>query len=592
MHRFATRTVLVAGIVVGAQLATALLARSDARLWLTALPWVLSLGAATVLVSGRLPRPSVPRANFRSPELWLVIGLTVLAGLLRLPRLETLPAGIYGDEGEFGAIALAISQGEGPPPFGVAFLGDPALYVHVLAPFVAWMGPTMEAIRLPSALVGVATVPLFYGLARNLFGRFAATLAALLLATSAVHIHFSRLALNVIWVPFFTCLSLWLLKRGLDERRESWFLLAGIAGGIGFYFHFGARLIVPMMVLILVTESVIKRDAWRQWLRATGFVLGGALLALSPLLANLSNTPELLNAHTNRRGIWNHWQTLADRYETVPANKAGILWEQIERTFLAFVAEPDSRYGAVTYRFMDQPLLPAVIAALAIVGILVLCLRWRSEAARITLVWIVVPCAFASILTDVAGQAHRLLNPTLAMLLAAAVTFDAIRPYLRKRLGARATAVALACLMVAPLIAGFADGYRYLRPGATDEFGVPGTAQARCLAALPSGTLALINGAPRIYARHGPSRYLADDVTRRDMDGSTLPAAAGRQPTVILVHEWNRAAAARILAAYPWAISVEVERPSGSRVLTVIAINPDRETAERVLADCRDNAEI
>ncbi|MEZ4570164.1 MAG: hypothetical protein R2849_07525 [Thermomicrobiales bacterium] len=44
----------------------------------------------------------------------------------------------------------------------------------MLAPFVSWLGPTMEAIRLPSALIGTATVPLLYGLVRNFYGRFAA----------------------------------------------------------------------------------------------------------------------------------------------------------------------------------------------------------------------------------------------------------------------------------------------------------------------------------------------------------------------------------------------------------------------------------
>ncbi|MEZ4570163.1 MAG: hypothetical protein R2849_07520 [Thermomicrobiales bacterium] len=217
------------------------------------------------------------------------------------------------------------------------------------------------------------------------------------LATSAVHIRFSRLALNVIWVPFFACLSFWLLKRGLDERRQVWFLLAGIAGGVGFYFHFGARLIVPMLIAVLVSQCLAARRDLRLWVRGMGSVAAGTFLALSPLLANLSNNPELLTAHTNKRGIWNHWQDLANRYETTPGDKAGIVWEQVKRTFFAFTSEPDSRFGAFMYRFMDQPLLPSIIAALAIAGVAVLCWRWRTEAARITLIWLAVPvCSRAS----------------------------------------------------------------------------------------------------------------------------------------------------------------------------------------------------
>ncbi|CAN5517980.1 hypothetical protein BH23CHL2_BH23CHL2_05700 [soil metagenome] len=591
MPRFASRRLLLLWIVIGAQLVTALLARSAASLWLVGAPWLIGLAAAVILVHGPAPRLRRSGHPARKRELWVVVALTALAGLLRLPRLESLPAGIYGDEGEFGSLALAISRGQGPEPFGVAFLGDPALYVHVLAPFVSWLGPTMEAIRLPSALVGTATVPLFYGLVRHLYGRFVALLAAFFLATSAVHIHFSRLALNVIWVPFFTCLSLWLLKRGLDERKDVWFLLAGIAGGVGFYFHFGARLIIPILIAILISQSLVNRRDWRIWVRATGFIVLGAFLALSPFLSNLSNNPELLTDHTNKRGIWNHWHDLADRYDTVASDKTGILWEQVRRTFFAFTTEPDSRYGAFMYRFMDQPLLPTIIAVLAISGVVALSLRWRSDAARITLIWLTMPCIFASILTDVAGQAHRLLNPMLAALIAAALVIDAGRRFLWPRLPVQAAVVAVTCILLVPLIAGFRDSYDYIQSGATMSFGVPATAQARCLEALPAGTLALIDGAPRIYARHGPSRYLAADVVRKDLDDASEDIPDKPQQVVILVHEWNRSSAESILSAYPNGSSVEIQRPEGRRALTVIAIDPDERAAASVLQACRQNAD-
>ena len=592
MQRVSGRGVLLLSIVVMAQLATALLARSDARLWQVFPLWLLSLSAALLVAHGQLPRPAPPRLNPRNPEIWTVLGLTILAALLRLPRLETLPAGIYGDEGEFGTLALSISRGAGPNPFGVAFLGDPALYVHIIAPFVGWLGPTMEAIRLPSALIGVATIPLFYGLVRNLYGRFPASIAAFLLATSAVHIHFSRLALNVIWVPFFTCLSLWLLKRALAERRDSWFLLTGIAGGIGFYFHFGARLILPMLCAALAAQCLVARHDWRVWTRALGLITVGALLALSPLLANLSNNPELLTAHTNKRGIWNHWDDLAARYGTDPADKVGILWEQVRHTFFAFVTEPDSFYGAFMYRFMERPLLPAAVAALASLGLVVLLLQMRSEAARLALLWFAVPCLFASILTDVAGQAHRLLNPTLALLLAAALAIEVARHYLQARVPAPATGVLLALLLAIPLVSGLRDSYAYMRPGATDSFAVSATAQARCLEALPPESIAVVDGAPRIYARHGPSRYLANTVVRRDLKEpfSDLPADPNRM--LILVHEWNHADVERLLRLYPDAPWTEIQRPAGRRALTVIAVFADAGEAAERLAACKAKAEI
>ena len=268
IRRPGMRTFLLGLTFVGQVLAIFLVRRTNS-FWPVATPWLISLLAAVGLcalpfVSARRWRGLQARLSEYLPEIALVVGLVILAGALRLPFLESLPSGIHGDEGEFGTIAAAVAHHHGPAPFGVAFLGDPAMYLYVVAPFVAALGSTMEAIRLPSALAGVATIPILYFQTRDLFGRRAAAIATFLLVTSTVHIHFSRLAINVIEVPLFASLSLWLLARGICRRDDRWYLLAGMAGGLGFYFHFGARLIAPILVLVLLGQFVFARSAWRQ----------------------------------------------------------------------------------------------------------------------------------------------------------------------------------------------------------------------------------------------------------------------------------------------------------------------------------------
>ena len=350
-------------------------------------------------------------------------------------------------------------------------------------------------------------------------------------------------------------------------------------------------MIVPIMALILLSQCLAQRRLWRNWARALGFILAGATLALSPFVATLSNNPELVTAHTNKRGIWNHWGDLAGRYEMPPSDKGGILWEQVKRTFLAFVSEPDSFYGAFIYRFMDQPLLPSIIAALAMVGIVWFCLRIRTDASRLVLIWLAVPCLLASILTDVAGQAHRLLSPMLVWLIAAALIIDVGRRFIQRYLPVRVAGLLVICMLAVPLVAGTRDAYSYLRPDATEEFAIAGTAQARCLEALSPGTIALIDGAPRIYARHGPSRYLGNHVVRRDLDGPSAEIPTGARDLVILIHERNHSDVDKILARYPDALSVEVERPAGKQALTVIAFATNRASAAADLAACKQNAE-
>ncbi|HYI13908.1 MAG TPA: glycosyltransferase family 39 protein, partial [Thermomicrobiales bacterium] len=227
--RVSRRQMLLLCILMASVTVTIATARGDHVPWATIPPWLISLGAAVMLVGPPAEWRFIRRSSIAISEVVVVTVITLVAGLLRIPCLARLPSGIHGDEGEFAAAGLSISQGQGPPLFGVAFLGDPAAYPHLLALFIDALGPDMAAVRLPSAIIGTMTIPMLYGIVRSLANRRAATLAAVLLTTSAVHIHFSRLAINVVEVPFFACLCLWFVVRGVTTRRDIWHLLAGIS---------------------------------------------------------------------------------------------------------------------------------------------------------------------------------------------------------------------------------------------------------------------------------------------------------------------------------------------------------------------------
>ncbi|HYI15407.1 MAG TPA: glycosyltransferase family 39 protein, partial [Thermomicrobiales bacterium] len=490
------------------------------------------------------------------------------------------------------AAGLAISQGHGPPMFGVAFLGDPAAYPHLLALFIDGLGPDMAAIRLPSAIIGTLTIPLLYGLVRSLTNRRAATLAAILLTTSAVHIHFSRLAINVIEVPFFACLCLGFVVRGVDTRRDIWHLLAGTSAGLAIYFHFGGRLIGVVLGLILLSELVVDRRHYRAWLRAIATAGVGGLLAIMPLLAHLSSQPELLTGHVASRGIWNHWGDLAAQFGTEPSNKVGIVWEQFVRTLSAFATRPDPTSGAQFYTFMDAPLLNSVLAPIALLGLLALCLHPHERHARVLMIWFVVPILLASVLTDTAGQAHRLIHPLLPALAAGALLIDQVVQRVRLRVPERFRPSVIAVCVLVPLLAGAWDGSRYFQPWITDRIAPAHTAQARCLEALPTGTIAIIAGQPRIDADHGPSRYLGDGITRQDLHGNLSDAipATSQSPIVILIHEWQREHLMDLRSRYPGISEVEIERPPGTRVLTVVAPPINGVDTMALLRQCASNA--
>lgn len=589
------RAALVGLVLLGQACAIFLVGRHDV-LWPDAIPWIVSLFAALGLcaepaISTKGLRLWRARLSVYLPELAIITGLLVLAALLRIPFLEHFPSGIYGDEGEFGTIAAAIAHHHGPAPFGVAFLGDPALYLYVVAPFVSALGSTMEAIRLPSALFGTITIPVVYFQVRDLFGRRAAAIASLILAISTVHIHFSRTAVNVIEVPLFASLSLWMLALGIRRREDRWFLLAGLAGGFGLYFHFGARLIPPILALVLFGQFAFARSEWLHWLRGTVLTGIGGLLSLSPIITHFVEFPRDFFSHMDERLIWNNWGQLATLFHTVTSNKLGILWGQTQRTFEAFYSRPDPAYGAQFYTFMNAPLLGAVLSVCAFAGLVDLVLHVRDLRSRLILIWFVIPILFASILTDTAGQAHRLIHPLVPAIIAAAVAVDRTSQFMWHRFPRRFAPWLAWPVLIVPIVVGTPTTARYFDSSITQRLKAPHTAQARCMEGLPPETIALVVGNPYVFSTFGSSRFLAPNVDRRDLKNpqTDLPVQTNGHGLVILVHEWNLDLLPEIESYYPDAPSIEIYRPPGHRVLTVLAVPGPGQSANALLRDCQAN---
>ena len=162
--------------------------------------WVISLLLALVAATPRKMLLNgflacwqwVLLGGWRTRETAIVSAIILIGAVLRLYNLEGIPSGIHGDETGEALVAVSILEGKGPNPFGTAFFGDRALSFYIEAPFLAIFGRTVTAMRLYSALAGVATLPAFYILMRRLFGIQPALISLALLAGCAAHINFSR----------------------------------------------------------------------------------------------------------------------------------------------------------------------------------------------------------------------------------------------------------------------------------------------------------------------------------------------------------------------------------------------------------------
>ncbi|MBK8835266.1 MAG: glycosyltransferase family 39 protein [Anaerolineae bacterium] len=178
------------------------------------------------------------RARLQPLMRWLPLAIILLAGAgLRLDRIGELPPGLYRDEAWYGLDAVGVLNGHLALYF-VANNGREGLFIYLLAAAVSVLGQTAFALRVTSALVGIATLCAIYLAGRAFFSHRIGVLAAGVLAGTFWHVALSRVAYRAITLPLFATLGLALAAfavRATGRRRQVLAIGAGVTLGLTFY---------------------------------------------------------------------------------------------------------------------------------------------------------------------------------------------------------------------------------------------------------------------------------------------------------------------------------------------------------------------
>jgi len=177
---------------------------------------------------------------------WVILcALTLLAAALRFYQLGTVPPGFQFDEAYNALDVARVLQGQ-HPLFLPANAGREVLYTYLQAGLAAVFGLRVTTLRLASALAGIATVPIAYWLLRRLLSRHSrrvALFAALALATSFWHLHFSHYGIRVILMPVLFSGVFGFYWLGSRQRRLWPFLISGLLAGLSVWTHPTGRLV-------------------------------------------------------------------------------------------------------------------------------------------------------------------------------------------------------------------------------------------------------------------------------------------------------------------------------------------------------------
>lgn len=206
---------------------------------------------------------------------YFLLGIVLLAFLLRAIGLSDYPVGFTADEASFGYDAYSILK-TGKDQWGQSFplafrsFGDfkLPLYTYLAIPSVAIFGLNEFAVRFPSAIFGTLAVLFTYKMVAVVFRRNIALLAALLLAISSWHISLSRGAFEANLTSFFIPLGIWAFYRGLVKPK--WMVVAALSFGINLFTYHSARFFTPLVVfgLILVEKKrLLVKDSLKNVLR-------------------------------------------------------------------------------------------------------------------------------------------------------------------------------------------------------------------------------------------------------------------------------------------------------------------------------------
>ncbi|MCX6031430.1 MAG: hypothetical protein NT169_19295 [Chloroflexi bacterium] len=363
---------------------------------------------------------------------WFHLALILLvAGLFRLWRIDSIPPGLFGDEATDGLDALDVLAGRGAIFFPANF-GREGLHMWLVAGMFRLIGVVPLALRLPSALAGILSALATYWLGLELtkderrrtnnrrsfvfcLSSFVAPIAALYLATSYWHIHFSRFGIRGVFTPLCGVLAFAAFWRGVNLANERisesanqrigksvicnrqsaicnlqsairnpqspWFALSGFFLGLATHFYTASRFFPVFLGGFLVLQAIIacasgqreeallRRHFW-------GIVILYAVVALvfAPLGVYFLQHPGSFSQRAGEVVVFKDASPLARMGQAAVAN------------VLQFFA-PGRGDMDQFYNLPGRPVFDPLTAVLALIGVAALLWRWRQPAALFLLTW-------------------------------------------------------------------------------------------------------------------------------------------------------------------------------------------------------------
>jgi 4-amino-4-deoxy-L-arabinose transferase-like glycosyltransferase len=201
------------------------------------------------------------RYTVRSVLQWEIYPILLIAAALRFYMINKTE--FDADQATIFSMAYdAVSHGRLVATSNVASIGivnPPAIVYFLMLPAALSSNPVWGAVL--TAIFATLAVLLTYIFVHCYYGRLAATIAALLYATAALPVFYSRFMWQQNLLLFFVPLYIFLLFHGAVARRQGWLGPALFLLGLLLQLHGSALLlVVPLLIAVAVAPYTVR---WR-----------------------------------------------------------------------------------------------------------------------------------------------------------------------------------------------------------------------------------------------------------------------------------------------------------------------------------------
>ena len=396
--------------------------------------WPAQAGKSVALWAGRL---TAAHAGTWLPLLAVIAIYCIVA----IPNLTAWRYSFIGDE------YLFYEQAGNALENGVAkVFSQEGVYDHhpqlntIYKAAVMWLfGDGHFGWKMSGVVTMMLTIAGVYALGYVLAGRWTASAAAGFLAASHHLLGLMNGGSNHLEGILIAVWALTFLLLGIRKRDPFWLYLAGAVIGLGFYFHYSARIVGP--VALLFAMVAVKP---REWLKLWP-VLPGFVLAIWPTL--LLAQEEIVT------------RMLAEAVGGYTREVSGPIGERLVNNLS--VNLPAFHYNTAAHTYVSGPLLDPITGALAVVGIGLALGSLTSMSSKLFLIWIPVAFFATGLLSPYPSTAIArlyVLTPPLALLAGIAVArlpellLPRLRRFLPEKLPLPTPAAALAALLTAVLL--------------------------------------------------------------------------------------------------------------------------------------------